>query len=102
MGYDAHTGPLKGIKVVKVGDPNSPKGTDKRVAEDPSALPLWARFYEIGGNRPIFCDRDGVPKRQLSEIGYERRNGYDWLGHWPQALLEKEFPAWSARQNPKR
>ena len=34
-----------------------------------SAPPLWARFYEIGSNQPIFCDRDGVAKHQLSEIG---------------------------------
>jgi PelA/Pel-15E family pectate lyase len=85
---------IRGIKVVQVPDKNSPKGTDKRVVEDPSAPPIWARFYEIGTNRPIFCDRDGVAKHQLAEIGYERRNGYAWLGYWPQSLLEKEYPAW--------
>ena len=37
---------------------------------------MWARFYEIGTNRPIFSDRDGFAKHDLSEIGYERRNGY--------------------------
>src|SRR5205823_4923699 len=30
-------------------------------------------------------------------IGYERRNGYAWLGSWPQGLLEKEYPAWKKR-----
>jgi pectate lyase len=89
---------LKGIKVVNVPDPKGPRGTDKRVVEDPAAPPMWARFYEIESNRPIFCDRDGVPKSKLSEIGYERRNGYAWLGYWPQSLLEKEFPAWSAKR----
>jgi PelA/Pel-15E family pectate lyase len=61
--------------------------------------PLWARFYEIGTNRPIFSDRDGVPKRELSEIGYERRNGYAWLGKWPQHLLAVEYPAWRHKLN---
>ena len=65
--------------------------------KDPNAPPLWARFYEIGTNRPIFSDRDGVAKHDLSEIGYERRNGYAWLGTWPAPLLEKEYPAWKAK-----
>jgi PelA/Pel-15E family pectate lyase len=91
---------LTGSKVVVVPDAKSPKGTDKRVVADPSASPLWARFYEIPTNRPIFCDRDGVAKFHLDEIGYERRNGYAWLGDWPRVLLEKEFPAWKIR--PKR
>ena len=67
------------------------------VVKDPSAPPMWARFYEIGSNQPIFCDRDGVPKRNLADIGYERRNGYSWLGYWPRDLLEKEYPAWNAK-----
>ena len=58
---------------------------------------MWARFSEIGTNRPIFSDRDGVAKHDLAEIGYERRNGYSWLGTWPAPLLEKEYPAWKAK-----
>lgn len=88
---------LQGIKEVRRKDKNTPQGFDKVVVEDPSAPPLWARFYEIGTNRPIFCDRDGVPKRSLAEIGYERRNGYGWLGTWPQPLLDKEYPAWKKK-----
>jgi len=89
---------LKGIKVVMVEDKNAPKGMDKRVLEDPSAPPIWARFYEIGTNLPIFCDRDGVPKRKLSEIGYERRNGYRWLTDGQQSLLEKDYPTWKKKR----
>ncbi|HUT57687.1 MAG TPA: pectate lyase [Phycisphaerae bacterium] len=89
---------LRGIKVVPKEDPEAPNGRDREVVEDPAAPLLWARFYEIATNRPIFCDRDGVPKRRLADIGYERRNGYAWLGTWPQTLLEKEYPRWRARQ----
>ena len=85
---------LKGIRVVRVDDPKAPRGKDKRVVEDPSAPPLWARFYEIGSNRPIFCDRDGIAKHKLSDIGYERRNGYSWLGEWPKELLKQDYPRW--------
>lgn len=88
---------LKGIRVDVVKDDKSPKGTNKVVVKDPAAPPMWARFYEIGTNQPIFSDRDGVAKHDLADIGYERRNGYAWLGYWPAHLLEKEYPAWHAR-----
>lgn len=91
------TAQLRGQKVVLVEDPDSPTGKDKRLVKDPAAPPLWARFYDIGTNQPIFCDRDGVAQRRLSDIGYERRNGYAWLGTWPQSLLDKEYPAWKKR-----
>ena len=54
----------------------------------------WARFYEIGTNRPIFSGRDGVIKYKLEEIEQERRDGYAWLGTWPGRLVEQEYPAW--------
>jgi len=88
---------LKGIKVVTVPDARSPKGTDKRVVQDAASPPIWARFYEIGTNLPIYCDRDGLPKHQLSEIGYERRNGYSWLTSSPQSLIEQDYPAWKKK-----
>jgi len=90
---------LTGIRQEQVKDPNSPKGFNKVVVKDPTAPPMWARFYEIGTNQPIFCDRDGVAKHILADIGYERRNGYSWLGYGPRDLLEKEHPAWKARLN---
>jgi PelA/Pel-15E family pectate lyase len=90
---------IPGIKVLVEPDPKSPKGTNKLVVKDPSAPPMWARFYEIGTDRPIFCDRDGIAKHDLAEIGYERRNGYNWLSYWPASLLEKEYPAWRERTN---
>jgi PelA/Pel-15E family pectate lyase len=88
---------LTGIKQVVVPDPQSPRGTNKVVVKDPAAPPLWARFYGIGTNRPIFSDRDGVPKQNLADIGYERRNGYAWLGTWPAEVLTREYPAWRAK-----
>jgi PelA/Pel-15E family pectate lyase len=88
---------LQGIRQEVRPDSASPTGRNKVVVKDPTAPPMWARFYEIGTNRPIFADRDGVPKRDLAEIGYERRNGYAWLGYWPQRLLETEYPAWQRK-----
>jgi pectate lyase len=92
---------LEGIRVVVEKDGKAPKGSNKVVVKDASAPALWARFYEIGTNRPIFSDRDGVAKHDLAEIGYERRNGYAWLGYWPQKLLEQDYPAWKRKQAAK-
>lgn len=93
---------LHGIRVERVPIPEErlPHHTareEKVVVEDPDAPPLWARFYEIGTNRPFFADRDGVKVYALSEIGIERRTGYAWYGTWPARLLETEYPAWKAR-----
>jgi len=62
---------------------------DKRMIKDASAPPLWARFYEIGTNRPIFAGRDGVKRYALEEIEAERRNGYAWYGTWGSEVLKR-------------
>lgn len=69
---------------------------DLRVAADPAATPLWARFYEIGTNRPVFTGRDRVIRYALGEIEHERRNGYRHYGTWPAALLAEDYPRWRA------
>ena len=81
---------LHGIRIVE-------RDGNRVVVEDDSAPPLWARFYEIGSNRPFFCGRDGVKKYRLDEIEDERRNGYSWYGSWPRSLLESEYPAWKKK-----
>ena len=73
---------------------------DKRIVVDPDAGPLWARFYEIGSNRPIFLDRDSVVRYSLSEIGQERRGGYDYYGGWAAKLLTGEYPLWREKHKP--
>jgi PelA/Pel-15E family pectate lyase len=91
---------LTGLRVVNEKNDKAPKGLNKVVVSDPNAPPIWARFYEIGSNRPIFVDRDGVPKYSLAEIGYERRNGYAWYGAWPQNLLAQQYPIWRKKWLP--
>ena len=72
---------------------------DKRVVADPDAGPLWARFYEIGSNRPIFLDRDSVVRYTFSEIGQERRTGYAYYGSWATRLLTEEYSQWREKHN---
>nr|AAW84073.1 pectate lyase [uncultured bacterium] len=57
---------------------------------------LWARFYDIATNRPIYSGRDGVIKYRLDEIELERRTGYSWVGPYAAAFLTTEYPKWRA------
>lgn len=70
---------------------------ERRLVPDPAAPPLWARFYELGTDRPLYLDRDSVFNYDFMKVGRERRSGYDYLGDWPVRLLEKDYPAWRAR-----
>ena len=67
---------------------------DSRITPDPDAPPLWARFYELQTNRPLFLDRDSKFRYQLSEVGRERRAGYAYYGNWAHELLTVEYPQW--------
>ena len=91
---------LVGIRQIRKEDKSKPKGWDKVVGKDPSAPPIWARFYTIGTNKPIFCSHDGIPKDTLAEISYERRTGYSWLGYYAADLLAKDYPAWQKKWAP--
>jgi PelA/Pel-15E family pectate lyase len=73
------------------------EANDRKVVADQSAPPLWARFYEIETNRPIFSGRDRVIRYNLAEIEAERRNGYRWYTDEPGKLLVQDYPAWSRK-----
>ena len=73
------------------------EGRDRRVVDDPSADPLWARFYELGTNRPVFTGRDRIVRYNFNEIERERRVGYAYYGRWPARLLADEYPRWRSR-----
>jgi PelA/Pel-15E family pectate lyase len=85
---------LTGIRWVQQPDKSKLHGFDRVVISDSAAPPLWARFYEIGSNRPIFVGRDSVIRYNVAEIEDERRNGYAWYVESPVSLLEKEYPNW--------
>lgn len=85
---------IEGQRVERKKDPALPKGFDLVVVDDPEAGPLWARFYELGTNQPIFVGRDGVVKYRLEEIEYERRVGYSYLRNYAEDLLKEDYPQW--------
>lgn len=47
----------------------------------------WARFYDLEEGKPFFCDRDGIPRRNINDIGPERRNGYQWYNTRPKSII---------------
>jgi PelA/Pel-15E family pectate lyase len=75
---------------------NSEGQKDRRIVTDPKAGDMWARFYDLETEQPFVCDRDGIKKKTLEEIGYERRNGYNWYTDAPQELF-KLYPVWKAK-----
>jgi PelA/Pel-15E family pectate lyase len=87
---------LKGIKWIEKADASQPNGIDPVVVKDPENS-TWARFYEIGSNRPIFVGRDGVVKYSVAEIEHERRTGYSWYVDDAAKLLNKDYPLWRER-----
>lgn len=67
--------------------------TVRVLAEDKNSV-VWARFYDIHDNRPLFGDRDGSVKYNYNEVSEERRNGYSWFGDFAKKLIYKEYPKW--------
>ena len=86
---------ITGIRLEKYTNGDGKK--DTRVVpcaqDDAPCDPLWARFYTLDDNRPFFCDRDGVKRYSLDEIGYERRNGYSWYNNDGMDVL-KRYETW--------
>ncbi|MEY8761403.1 pectate lyase [Chryseobacterium tongliaoense] len=68
------------------------------LAEDKNSV-IWARFYDIQTNKPLFGDRDGSVKYNYNEVSEERRNGYSWFGDAPEKLISKEYPKWLEKNN---
>ena len=84
---------LTRIRLEKIRDESGK--SDRRVgAATDDTPPLWARFYELGTGRPLFLDRDSVPRYDYAEITQERRTGYAYYGSWASSLLEKDYPRW--------
>lgn len=73
---------------------------DKKMIPVANAKPIWARFMDLETNEPFFCDRDGIKKKSLDQIGSERRNGYSWYSDAPEEVL-KRFPDWAVKNGTK-
>lgn len=70
---------------------------DRRLVADPKAPPLWGRFHDLTDNGVVLADRQGNRLQDYTQVTRERRSGYHWYGTWPQALLDRDAPAWRQR-----
>lgn len=87
---------MSGVRVDRIRRPDG--RTERILVKDPDAPPLWARFYELRTNRPLYLDRDSVYRYDFSEIGYERRSGYEYHGTWAASLLNEDYPRWRTQR----
>lgn len=87
---------IVGKKVQNVTGPEYESGKDRKLVDDPSAPPIWARFYDIETNKPFFASRDGIKRDDYAAISWERRNKYSWFGNWG-AKVAKDYVKWKAR-----
>lgn len=86
---------IKGLREDRIYNTDG-KLIDKKMIPDPNAKPIWARFMDLEDNMPFFCDRDGIKKTTIADIGLERRNGYKWHTDAPSMVLE-DYPIWKKK-----
>lgn len=72
---------------------------DNKVVIDPTAPPIWTRYYELGTGKPLFCDRDSKYLYSLAEVSRERRVGYSWYTYNPEKVLKK-YHEWQKKWAP--
>jgi len=88
--FDTHK--IIGKEVVMIETAKEKSGKD-RVLQSNEESVIWARFYDLQREEPLFVGRDGIPHRELSAIENERRIGYAWYGTWGKKLT-KAYQTW--------
>lgn len=83
---------ISGYRFERTADSKTNSKNAVLIADANSAV--WARFYDLEKNTPIFGDRDNSIKLKLEDLSPERRNGYAWYGNFAQKLIDKEYPKW--------
>lgn len=71
---------------------------DRRIVAAPGAR-LWARFYKLETNTPIFLGRASAFLATLAEVEQERRGGYSYYDGSAAFLIDRDYPAWRARNH---
>ena len=92
---------ITGVSYERITDADGNKDRRLVPSEDPDDA-WWARFYEIGTDRPIFSGRDSVVRYDLAEVESERRLGYSWYSRRAADLLKNDYPRWQQRHVPGR
>jgi PelA/Pel-15E family pectate lyase len=66
----------------------------RKLVDAPGAGPIWARYYELGTDRPIYGDRDLTIHDDVNEISRERRKGYGWFKDSAKRV-EQHYAKWA-------
>ena len=77
------------IRVAISGSAWRPTPAGRDLVASPGAPLIWARYYQIGTDRPFFGDRDKSIHDNVTEISTERRNGYSWYNSTPQQAVTR-------------
>jgi PelA/Pel-15E family pectate lyase len=67
----------------------APDGKGRLLLKVLGAGPIWARYYEVGSDRPLFGDRDKTIHDDVRGISRERRDGYKFYISTPSRALER-------------
>lgn len=68
----------------------------RRLVAMPGVGPLWARFYGLDSQQPIYGDRDRRILDDVNDLIPERRDGYSWVGTGPAKAIAA-YRKWAAR-----
>ena len=90
---------ISGIKITRI--PAEPVVIGGRYSEyeqieepAPDSYSLWARFYDLQTQKPVFYDWGRKQVSSFNELSRERRGGYHYYGNWPDSLLSNQYPQW--------
>jgi PelA/Pel-15E family pectate lyase len=76
-------------------------GTESRkLVASPGSGPIWARYYEVGTDKPIFGDRDQTIHDDVNELSRERRKGYGWFKDTAKRVFQ-HYAKW-AKLHPQK
>ncbi len=73
-----------------------PGAAARTLVPTPGAGPLWARYYDLKTDRPIYGDRDKSIHDDINAISAERRNGYAWFTDNPKRVLD-HYAKWALK-----
>ena len=94
---DAGIAWLKSVSVTGYtygGTRGDPAGRTLKPSE--GAGPLWPRFISLTTGKPIFGDRDKTIHDTVTELSFERRNGYAWYSAGPQNVIDA-YAKWTTQ-----
>lgn len=85
---------ITGHRMNYIPDSTAEEGYNRVLIADPNGSDLWARFYNIETNKPLYVDRGGIICNNYNDISAERRNNYAYIEQFAQKLLNDDFPKW--------